>query len=352
MATPEQSQLTVHVKSVYPAFSRWLEIAEVEVEDGVLELNIELENHAVDGVVLDPEGEPLRRARVVVMGEDGKAAEALSEVDGRFTVEGLESGPHKVWATLRNYGSSQARTIQIADGREIKDVRLTVSPGEVRSGRLLTAEGVPVGGARLRLSVPGQPGWLTSTSSDADGGFEINSPPGSQRVVATVTAPSIGMLWSTCVELSGDQIDLFLPASTGAVVIDTAGGSSPSEYVLVTSDGGALSKGELLRWTTRHGGTVTPSESRIPGVGNGFYALLRDTSGSGEVGCHRGALAPIGVSWPPVGSSSFGTALPRSAGSSRGPRSRRGPGLIAAAYSTRIVTVTRRDGVPLPELRA
>ncbi|MEO1370154.1 MAG: carboxypeptidase-like regulatory domain-containing protein, partial [Acidobacteriota bacterium] len=289
IAVPPGNRLAVRVSSLYPRFSRWIELAGVEAVDGVIELDLELENHAIEGTVVDREGEPLRRAKVVVMGGDGRAVETLSEVDGRFLATGLTSGRHRVWATLRGYGASRALSIQVSEDRRHGEIRLTVSPGDVRRGRLLAANGATVGGARVKLSVPGEPGWVTSVSSGADGTFEVKAPADSQRLVATVTAPAAGVLWSTCVELAGETFQITLPPGSGSIVVSTVDGTPLPDFVLVSSDGGALSKDELLRWASRRGGPVTPSEVKIPHVATGFYAL---SSGAARTaGCRSGSIS-------------------------------------------------------------
>lgn len=186
---------------------RTLEIA------GDREVLLELPAQRVSGRVVDSAGDPVEQAQVTVEPEaaSGSPAAAISGADGRFTVQGLAPGPHRVTAGKDGFASAAARLTVPADD-DVEDVELVLAPAA-----LLTLDVVgPTGGIPGRVeaalfSADGRAVSLGIYTQSPGGAFEIRgAAPGTYRLVAS-TADGVAV---TRVTVPGrHRVDLALQAS-------------------------------------------------------------------------------------------------------------------------------------------
>ncbi|MEM6795997.1 MAG: carboxypeptidase-like regulatory domain-containing protein, partial [Acidobacteriota bacterium] len=215
LVDPQGAEFVANVNSVLPQFSRWKELGPLESKEGEIRLAVDLGSSSLSGVVKDPSGQPLRRAQVTAADKNGMAVEALSDVEGRFNLEGLEPGSFKVWASLRGYGNSSTHRVTVPEEGQPAELELILSSGVDVEGRLETAAGLPVAGARLTIRFPGEFGWIDTVSSGADGSFRFRAPQQASSVAVTVSAPAVGMLWSVCRTLPEAPSSLLLEMPRG-----------------------------------------------------------------------------------------------------------------------------------------
>jgi len=158
----------------------------------------------IAGRVLDDAGEPVDDALVTCRfmserpgtgeGEVRSSSQAVSDDEGRFTLDDLDEGQYMVMATRAGY--APARVELVAAGTE--DLELRLSDGASLRGQVVDAEtSEPLAGfsvvVLLRVSELGRETYQTATVFDPDGRYEIvGLAPGDYDVIATARdyAPS------------------------------------------------------------------------------------------------------------------------------------------------------------------
>ncbi len=134
---------------------------------------------STEGVVLDPGGQPLRRAKIytgwiVEMSSPlgAQTPEARTDREGRFRLPEVPSGRIRLVATAPEFAPSAPQVIDVAPGERITDVTLTVGRGGFLSIRVLDEEGRPAAGREV--SVYGSSAIaLLERETDAGGHVEV-----------------------------------------------------------------------------------------------------------------------------------------------------------------------------------
>jgi RNA polymerase sigma factor (sigma-70 family) len=157
---------------------------EVSVAQQLAGVTLELQPAlAIAGVVRDTRNRPVANAAVALdealgagWGFWANAVRATSDAAGRYRIAGLRPGRYHLSARARPLGDAELRTVSVLD-RDLTSVDLELLPGGVVEGRLLSATGAPVSGARVSLTVRAGLGrdalWRGSGSvqTDAHGRF-------------------------------------------------------------------------------------------------------------------------------------------------------------------------------------
>jgi hypothetical protein len=158
----------------------------------------------VNGIVVNAQtGDPLPGVQVHFGVRSsaglGSTYGALSNKDGRFSIEGMRPG---VYIPLAKHNGfvvifrGQA-TVSLTAGRYLDDLRIEMTPRAVISGRVTDESGDPVEKATVRAeAVSGDPMLLTFNGggyavTDDHGRYRMGMPPGKYRIkAATDTFPS------------------------------------------------------------------------------------------------------------------------------------------------------------------
>lgn len=144
-------------------------------------LEILVEPGAVlEGRVLDGRGEPLPRAQVEVFLPDSsrRFGLILADENGRYQVDGLGPGEHRLEARLWGPSSPQraeGRIVLDDSGTHRLDLRMPAGVGV--SGRVLDENGEPLAGASISLVPAAPPLHGLGARSTADGSFRIEAVP-------------------------------------------------------------------------------------------------------------------------------------------------------------------------------
>lgn len=215
-------------------------LVQIEVpEDGELEHDIELGTNRLTGLVLLG-GEPYAGADVGAMAEGQLFGGASTQTgpDGRFELNGLADGPTHVIVSRNNMPLSR-QTVEVFD-----EVDVTIDIQLLRlSGRVLSAQGGPVAGARVGATTAAS-SLLDlrggSATTNATGRFVLELPADSESFELTASAaghPPAKSTWSTG---EPTEIELTLPPSGGALEIQWTGSSPMFDQILVTDTTGQI----------------------------------------------------------------------------------------------------------------
>ncbi|MBA3396161.1 MAG: carboxypeptidase regulatory-like domain-containing protein [Deltaproteobacteria bacterium] len=176
---------------------------------GVINRTVTLRRGApLSGTVVTPDGTPLPKAMVEVWRAHGPMLFVQSEADGTWSVPAMQAGAFEVRAGADGYARGLAFS-GTHDGRaEQRGVVVRVAFGARLSGRVRYSSGQPAAGVSVYTET--QPGEDRSTTTDADGRFEIAGLGAGRQHV------SVGRgRWSSGVVMPGDgghhELDIELP---------------------------------------------------------------------------------------------------------------------------------------------
>ncbi len=155
----------------------------------------------VSGRVVDDGGDPVPGAMLMVTQVAERAVGGMpafpdisgtTDERGRFSLDGLEAGRIELGAQAEGYIAAPAKALDIAAGREVKDVELVVSRGAQVEGVVLGPDGGPVDGARVQVQRKEEGDRFSvgdalapRATSDGDGRFRLSGlAPGVQSLSA------------------------------------------------------------------------------------------------------------------------------------------------------------------------
>jgi hypothetical protein len=133
--------------------------------------------------------EPLSGATVRVI-KDGVASIAATNEAGDFAVESRGAGRYDVRVDVPDgyYADDPSSAVELRDPRGCRDVRVTLYPNGIVSGRVVDAAGRPLPGLTIDIATTTL-AQRRKTITDREGRYEIAHLPPGKFVVGTNTAP-------------------------------------------------------------------------------------------------------------------------------------------------------------------
>ncbi|MCP3920313.1 MAG: carboxypeptidase regulatory-like domain-containing protein [bacterium] len=132
---------------------------------------------SVSGVVVDPSGDPVHEARVLI-DHGSRTAAATTDREGKFDTTKIVPGWIDVRATADGYGQTEPVRMQIAASGDVDNLRLALTPGAVIRGELHASveehEGRSISlRGKDDSNEFGQQRTNSSVETDEDGRFEF-----------------------------------------------------------------------------------------------------------------------------------------------------------------------------------
>ncbi len=278
---PQAGDWSVHISSTEPPVNR--EIPKLAIQPkpdtNVAELAIDLPNTKLRGRVVDEAGTAVAGALVSVQSagsvEEPRVQER-ADGEGQFEILGLPSGPVQVGADAAGDRSSDLIIATITDDQELPPVTLTLRPRLRISGTVAWPGGV-VAGARVKAVPVGIPYFsVPSTTSDAQGRFEVTVPPATREMLLAVGAPGFAFRMLRIPVPEDRQFVVGVEQAGGTLIVKTEGPHNlpapdiPDIFVL---QGSAFEGLFYLRmWAVSSGANQEdPTRSVIPFVEPGEY---------------------------------------------------------------------------------
>lgn len=212
----------------------WIGAREVEAGGPPLALvRTRHEDVSIAGIVVDPRGARVAEA-IVSTGE----ASAGTDTAGRFRIDGLAAGPHDLAVTPPTHPFASGRFFEPATARGIvaprDDVVIRVGDGRTLEGRILDADGAPLGGASVKVLPPPPPDEAGVRSppatpvatTDASGRYELRGLPPGPLEIAVFRGGHLPIV----LEAKGDDAGthrLRRGESIGGILLDAQGKPAP-----------------------------------------------------------------------------------------------------------------------------
>jgi len=303
----------------------------------------------VAGVVLDPQGEPivgaqvlLRRSQTIEMGGNVMAmmmmTDSATDQEGRFLFEDQEPGTISLSAVASGYQEAKRDNLEVPKGEDLLDIEIPLPTGAILEGRVLSPDGraaigAAVGPAGGDEGPGGMMRQMNQVGVDGSGYYRIEGLEAGPLSIEAVHPDYPRVVRDAELREGRNTLDLNFEGGqevTGRVV-DASGGPVPDAAVQLVPAG--------RRW----GGPETMSETdgafTLPGVQDGDYRVQADATGfasfdgdlsvnvAGEpvhglevrldrgaaiygrvTGLEPGKLGDVGVSTDGPGASGFGGA--------------------------------------------
>lgn len=185
----------------------------------------------VSGLVVTGEGQPVAGAQVELAGAEpppgvagvprrssDDSRSAVTEADGRFTLDEVAPGAFEVRATAEGYQPAKPVALEVVSGKPVEGVRLVLAPGATLEGLITDRGGHPVPGTRVTAGP-------SAAMADADGRYRATGIPPGPRTVE-VRHPAYNRLSRRLeIEPGTQQQDFVLDGgrSVAGRVVDEAG---------------------------------------------------------------------------------------------------------------------------------
>lgn len=271
------------------------------------QVDFDLEATAFRGVVVDEEERPVEAARVALRWQGLMVAQ--TDAEGRFEVPVEGEGTGTLHAMKPGYRESEAVDVQVRKDVPIPPVTLVLKRKGTVRGTVLSAAGAPVPNAWIGSggATPERgPFLFSSTRSGADGGFEVEVPPGPPHLF--VSGPGCPLSWFDLPN-PGESADgapaalhcPALPAALEVTLLSSAGKPIPFSGVILRRKGAIVPASVLLthlQLLGLPGQTDGAGHLVLAGLDPGDYELFLSTRSSEStiaVGRREGYLTAVSL---------------------------------------------------------
>ena len=153
----------------------------------------------IEGVVVDPKGNPLPDSEVVamdqfvrnVMGSGSQIAKVQSDAKGRFSISNIPTEGAELTASHEGFANSDKQRVKPQVGETITNIRLELRNPHFIAGRVMDKEKKPIDEARVGFV--SKKGDMGHTVSDKDGKYRVDGLPE-------------GDYWGSCTTPSGQSV--------------------------------------------------------------------------------------------------------------------------------------------------
>jgi len=246
----------------------------------------------VQGRVLDPEGRPVPRAEVDLLGT-GPGHQVITDDDGHYVMIGVANGTYQATARRSAMSTSGTTPLVVAGADAQLDLEL-LAPAKL-SGRVVDRAGAPVAGAIVDATRDqhGTVGWQSGAgTSDGHGEFALDVDPGTWKVQASVdTVKSAANSVRVGVD-APTTIDLVVDARRGTVRgrVVQSDGSPVADAVVVAQSIDDPARGRIVLDALRENAelvrgrlTLTDDDGRFTlELRAGPHVVLARRRGGGE----------------------------------------------------------------------
>ncbi len=264
------------------------------VEDGKIELDVELLDLEISGVVTNRRGAPIRDALVIAWERSRIVAKVYSDHDGTFSMRPLQAGELRLKASRKGFGDSREQLLTLSEATPTIQTEFVIHPNRWFEGTVTGPSGEPIVGARLITFTVDQDLVSDTVATDLRGHFRAEVAVDSQQAVVLVAAAGYPF-WSACID-SQQPASIQLAVHGGHLELRIDEGNEESDPpirlftgspLFVNEMGGMVPLNEVWAWARRHGVESTIDDEigsgyRFPNVSPGKWAAVWRTAGLAE----------------------------------------------------------------------
>lgn len=250
-------------------------------------VHFDLAGNVLRGRVVDEDGKPVDKARVALRWMGVLVAD--TDAEGQFEIDVQGEGTGTLWALKPGYRETDPIDVPVKDGAATPPVTLVLKRKGTFRAILLSAAGSPVSGAWVGssgFSLEQGPFLFSETRSGGDGAFEVETPPGPQRLF--VSGPACPLFWldppaprpgSPTAETPASPVLHCppLPAALELTLVDDTGSPLPHAGVILRRGGTVVPQSVLashLRWLGLPATTDGAGRLILAGLDPGDYELF------------------------------------------------------------------------------
>ncbi len=249
----------------------------------ILRIEIEIPDGSISGLVVDQRGQPVAGAEILAGRNPLRLGETASDRFGDFSLRGLPYEIIEVAANHPLHGTAGPQVVDLSAGLDPAPLRLVLELSVTLSGHLRWADRSPVRAVPIYAFSLGR-GFRPDTAQTLlDGSFELRGPPDADRALLKVMSRG-ALVWSQCVPISEERIDVTLPFSVADGRLDLEIRNDPKNpllpsggaWAVVSREGGLLELGDFGAVWDRFDRDPEGQWTRIgvSGIAPGTYAAI------------------------------------------------------------------------------
>lgn len=278
---PHDGDWGVEVETATPRAVAHLPVIVTADTQGEAHVTIDLPNNAIEGTVVDGDGNSIANAAVSLQHEQ-PASSSLTRTssDGRFVFRSVAEGQVRLTASVivnDHPRPTDDAYLTVHDGTNYGPYTLRLQTVRSLSGKVVSPRGIVVGAQVTIMSVPGQQPYSVLATTDTDGSFSVDVPAAWQTAVAVISPPGHS-LRALQVPVDGRPLLLNVQTAGGELVVRLPGendrGVAMQNLPVFFADGMILPHRDLWRWATGHGMQFeTPGRYSVPNLAPGSYRV-------------------------------------------------------------------------------
>lgn len=163
--------------------------------------DITFASNAISGKVTSADGKPIKGAIILAIqnvsapGVAPKQATSVTQADGTYRLDGVDTGTYRVTAKAPTYAPAEQYPVEVTDDQAEVEVDLTMDKGWILTGHVSDPNGQPVTDATVIVAADGtaESGFLP-TQTDRAGTYRITAPTDGSISVAAISprfAPAV-----------------------------------------------------------------------------------------------------------------------------------------------------------------
>ena len=203
-----------------------LTVEDVVARDGTIELELELLDLEISGVVRSQFGNPVSGALVTALEGTTTRLSDRSGKDGSFAIRTYHAGEYRVRASREGLGNSREEVFVLGETLPAASADLVLRPSRQLEGRVIGPSGEAISGAGI-VAMSADEVWVSDNAvTDLEGRFSVEAAAGSGQAIVTVTAGGYPF-WSACIDSSAEAL-IQLPPAGGWLEVHYIESEDPS----------------------------------------------------------------------------------------------------------------------------
>lgn len=278
---PRPGAWSIEVRASEPRLRRNFKSVEIEVEPpkSYAELELDMPDTRMQGEVVDALGRSVDNAIVSATGYAASLdsfAQQRTDEDGAFDFAGLPPGRFILRAEIIRDGKqmqSPKQEMDLQSQVEHEPIRLVVEEALNISG-CVVSQGRGVPGAMVKMhAAQAMEIAVGPQTTDFDGRFEVDFPPGTREVMSGVGAPGFGYKIGKLRVDESQELVIEISQEAGALVLDNIDPEQPRMLLVAHQNGFEAAIFLARNWARTVGVTQTdPTRFVIPDLEAGDYA--------------------------------------------------------------------------------